>query len=170
MVLDRLFRLYQKHKVVNVNVNVIVAGLMAIVISKLPVLWVSTMIGPGAETWRKVAKIVCAAAIDGAADVLIYFLLHWIANHWKPRKPRDDEERNRWAEEARKFWKTASLVQVERYLLSPVFYTIAMGGMWALMEFRDWTASWSFVTAFSAAILVTRVIHTIWGLKTGRFK
>ncbi|MFG0327344.1 MAG: hypothetical protein ACF8SC_08800 [Phycisphaerales bacterium JB037] len=163
---ERLFKLYQNKKIININVNIIAAGLLAIAVAKLPVYWVTTWIGDGPK-WL---KVVCAMAIDGAADILIYFLLHWFANHWTPPWVKTPDPSDDPIVDPASFWKEASLVQVERYLLSPVFYLIAGGGMLALMKFGDVADSWAFVFAFTAAILVTRIVHTLWGLKTGRFK
>ena len=44
-----------------------------------------------------------------------------------------------------------------------------MSLMWYLHRFAGITHSWAFLFAFASGLLVTRVIHTAWGLKTGRF-
>lgn len=155
---SRLFELYQRKRIININVNVIVAGLLAILIAKYPVLLVTEAIGRE----HKLINSLVAALIDAVADGVIYFLLHWVANHWKPNPTKEHGP-------SRSFWRDASLVQVERLILTPPFYVVAVGGMYALQH-ADFTPSWSFVISFSAAIVMTRVIHTIWGLKTGRFK
>ncbi len=156
----RVFHFYQRHRIVNVNLNIIGGGLLAIALSKFPVLWVTAWIGPE----HKLINSIVAAIIDGVADVIIYFGLHWIANHWRPIKP--DKASGKPKES---FWREATLVQFERLALTPAFYVIAIGGMWGLQHL-DMPASWAFVLAFSAAIIMTRLAHTAWCLKTGRFE
>lgn len=156
----RVFQLYQRHRIINVNLNALGAGLLAILISKVPVLWAAQWIGPE----HKLTIAIAAAIIDAIADVLIYFLLHWLANHWRPIKPRHTLD-----QPDTRFWKNATLVQFERIMFTPAFYIIAVGGMWALQH-AGMSASWAFVVAFTAGILTTRAIHTAWCLRTGRFK
>jgi hypothetical protein len=163
--LETAFHTYQRKKVINVNVNVALAGLLAIALAKLPVAWVSEWIGPE----HRIAIVIITALIDGVADFIIYFVLHWLANHWKPFKPRTEAEK---AHHAKKdnFFRDASVIQFQRYMLSPIFYVIAVGGHWALMEFAGVRHSWAFVFAYTVAILVTRIIHTIWGLRSGTLR
>ncbi len=156
----RVFTFYQRHRIVNVNLNIIGGGLLAIALSKFPVLWVTAWIGPE----HKFINSIVAAIIDGIADIIIYFGLHWIANRWRPIKPNKDSDK---PDES--FWREATLVQFERLALTPAFYVIAIGGMWGLQHL-DMPASWAFVLAFSAAIIITRLAHTAWCLKTGRFE
>jgi hypothetical protein len=157
----RLWRLYQRHRIINVNLNIIGAGLLAVAISKLPVLYITDLIGPD----HKLINALVAAVIDGIVDILLYFALHWIANHWRPLKPQRDEDA---PEEHAAFWRNATLVQFERLTLTPVFYVFAIGGTWGL-QYLDISASWAFVISFSVGLVVTRVVHTAWALKTGRF-
>lgn len=156
-----LFRYYQRHRIVNINLNIIGAGLLAVALAKWPVYLVSQWIGPE----HKLINALVAGVIDGLADIAIYFVLHWVANHWRPIKPKDDRDL---PEESRRFWKNATLIQFERLALSPAFYAIAIGGMWGLQH-AGISPSWAFVLAFSIAIIITRIVHTIWGLRTGRF-
>ena len=41
----RLFDLYQRKRIININANIITSGLLAIVLSKYPVLWIGRFIG-----------------------------------------------------------------------------------------------------------------------------
>lgn len=167
---DRLFKLYQRKKIVNINVNIIVAGLAAIAISAWPVQltvhFIQNRLGWHA-TW---IETVVAMMIDGVVDVAIYFGLHWIANHWRPLRPLSPEDETDRHADKGSFWRTATFVQAERYLLSPIFYLVAMGGMWLLRDNTDLAVKWAFMISFTIAIITTRVIHTIWGLRTGLFK
>lgn len=158
----RLFQFYQRHRIINVNLNIIGAGLLAVAIAKWPVHHLSEWVG----LEHKLINSVIAALVDGAVDIAIYFALHWLANHWRPFKPQRAEDE---PEDHAKFWKNATLIQFERIALTPAFYVVAIGGMWALQH-AGMHAGWAFVAAFSSAIVVTRVAHTVWGLRTGRFQ
>ncbi|HZW09766.1 MAG TPA: hypothetical protein VFF69_07675 [Phycisphaerales bacterium] len=157
----RLFEYYQRKRVININANIVASGLLAIVIAKHPVHLVGEAIGAD----RKILVTLAAGAIDMFVDVAIYYALHWIANHWHPRWKKSAKRAHK-----RSFFHDASLIQFERAILSPLYYLVAMGLMyalqrWALIEDH----SWAFVIGFVTGIVVTRVVHTIWGLRSGRF-
>ena len=163
----RLFRLYQRKRVVNINVNIVAAGLMAILIAKWPVDRIGHWIG----TEHKFVITVVAIMIDIAVDLSLYYGLHWLANHWRPFKhdsdaDREEDERQR---KRRPFIRDATIIQLERIILSPVYYLVA-GGLMYGFQHAGMRVGWAFALAFFAGILVTRVIHTIWGLRSGRFK
>lgn len=166
----RVLRLYQRKKIININANIVLAGLLAVVIAAWPVYLVAALLEE--HLGRKIIWLesIVAALIDGVVDVAIYFLLHWIANHWKPFTPVSEADRADRARKKENFWKTATFIQAERYLLSPIFYGVAMGGMWALQVYGGAGSKWAFVISFSAAIIVTRIIHTFWGLRSGTFR
>lgn len=156
----RLFHLYQTKRVVNINVNVTFAGLVAILIAKWPVLLVAEWLGEE----RKFLISLAAYFIDMVVDFMVYFSLHWLANHWKPGKPAPIDR-------ARliHFAQDALVVQAERIVLVPLFAVIAIGGMWQLQAQAGMPAHWAFVLAYLAAILTTRILHTIIGYRTGTF-
>lgn len=156
----RLFHLYQSSRVFNINFNVLVAGLLAILIAKYPVALVSAWIGPE----HKFLITVCAAVLDMIADVLLYYALHWLANHWRPASRRPKIRKSK-----RAFFKDATLIQFERAILSPLYYVVA-GGLMYLLQHQGIKPSWAFVWGFASGIIVTRIVHTIWGYRTGRFK
>ncbi len=157
-----LFRLYQRRRVINVNANVIAAGLLAIALAKFPVAWLSAAIGPG----HKVLKSVAAYAIDMAFDVALYFALHWVANHWRPLRPLNENDPLHVPRSRRSFLLDAGRIQAERAALVPIFAAVAIGGM-TVLQHRGVKASWAFVFAFLAAMLITRIIHTAFGLWSG---
>jgi len=78
----RVFKLYQRKRVININVNVFVAGLLSIALAKYPVMLISEKIGHEHMLLISIAAYV----IDTAIDIVLYFGLHWIANHWRPLK------------------------------------------------------------------------------------
>lgn len=162
---DRVFQLYQRHKLININVNVAAAGLLAIVVAKYPVHLLDGVITQHVGAGHALLKSVGAAVVDGVADVAIYYVLHWLANHWRPYGRKHAAEN---PDDARHFFRNATLVQFERLVLSPVFYGISVGLMWAFQKFGDVRASWAFVIAFCVGIVVTRILHSIYMIQTGR--
>lgn len=160
---QRVFHFYQRKRVVNINLNILAAGFIAIALAKLPVMYISEWIGPN----HKLLISVIAYAIDMVLDVLVYYALHWVANHWKPNghHPQSDHRTR-----TRRFLHDATRVQAERAALVPLFALIALGGMWALQKYAEVSASWAFVFAFTTAMLTTRVVHTFWGYRSGTFK
>ena len=164
----RAFHFYQRKRVVNINVNVFLAGILSIAIAKYPIMLLSDVIGHE----HKLKLSILAYVIDTTIDVLLYFGLHWIANHWRPLKethivdklttPADSRTKN--------FLVDVGKVQAERIALVPIFAAIAISGMWALQHFAELKPNWAFVIAFIVAMIITRIIHTVWGLKSGTFK
>lgn len=59
------------------------------------------------------------------------------------------------------FVRDATRLQLQRLVLSPVFYLIAMGGEYHMLQ---WGAAreLSVIVPFGLAILVTRLLHTVW--------
>jgi hypothetical protein len=162
----RLLNFYQRHPLISTNLNILASGVLAIMLAKWPVQWVSNWIGEGYNG----LKVVLAALIDAAFDGAVYLVLHWIANHWRPYGCHDEvdlhEQKSWW----RKYIRSVSGIQLERLFLFPVFYGTAMGGMYALMHFDIMREGWAFALAFFVAICVTRIVHTIYWIKTGRFR
>lgn len=159
----RAFHFYQRKRVVNINLNILAAGLLSIAIAKYPVWLISDWIGPH----HKLLISVIAYVLDTAIDVSMYYGLHWIANHWNPRGNHPEEEA---IPRSRKFMRDATRIQAERMALVPIFMVVAMGGMWALQHYMSMSASWAFVAAFISAMLLTRIVHTFWGYHSGTFK
>lgn len=157
---QRLFDLYQRKRIVNINVNILASGLLAVLVAKYPVDVIGHWIGPD----RRVLITLAAGAVDMVVDVLLYYALHWLANHWSP-----PWKRSRNASPQRSFFRDASVVQFERAILSPLYYLIAMGLMYVLQKFGGMAHGWAFVAGFTFGLFVTRIVHTAWGLRTGRF-
>lgn len=162
----RLLNFYQRHPLVSTNLNIIASGVLAILLAKWPVQWVSDWIGEGYNG----LKVVLAAIIDAGFDVAVYLVLHWIANHWRPYGCLDEVDQHEQKSWWRKYLKSVTGIQLERLFLFPVFYGTAMGGMFALIHFEIMREGLAFAVAFFVAILVTRCVHTVYWIKTGRFR
>ncbi len=160
----RVFRFYQRKRVININANVIAAGLLAL-IPTVGAVWFFKHLVPDQPAWVYTGVSVIA---DIFADVTIYFLLHWVANHWRPVAGGSEREKQKLEAKPPPFWKDASLVQFERALLSPLYYLIA-GGLMQILQ-AHMHAGWAVLIAFPAGLVATRILHTIWGLRSGTFR
>lgn len=161
---ERLFKLYQRRRVINVNVNVTVAGLLAITLTLIPVHLTRHL-----DIQSPIAITVIAGVCDIFFDVMIFYALHWIANHWKPFKPRSEAEQRHHDAKPPPFIRDATLLQFERALLSPVYYVVALSAKYGLLKL-GWEREWALVVGFIIGIVVTRVAHTAWGLRSGTFR
>lgn len=148
-----LLQWYDK-RIVNVNVNVVAAGLLALI--------PTTIVAHAAKHTFEIHHHGAIAAItfiaDAVSDVVVYYVLHWIANHMPRATPRIVRSA---AYGGMGFVKDATLVQFERACLSPLLYVIALGGQQVLMG-RGVSVAWATMIGFVIAIAITRVLHTIW--------
>ena len=161
----RLVRFYQRSRLLNINLNLVVAGFIAIALAKYPVMLV--------EQWLQGHKFLItliAYGLDTMFDVAAYFGLHWVANHWRPSSVHGQEPKPELPKHRKNFLMDAGRVQAERMILVPVFAAVSMGMMYSLQKYAGMSASWAFVYSFATAIMVTRTLHTISGNWTGTFK
>lgn len=166
-----------RRRIVNVNVNIIVAGLLAMGVTVAAMkgleqfdasgrlarlLRMPWKVGP--FHWDDKAVIgALTAVIDLIADLAVYYVLHWLANHL-PRKANKlghllDEINPGYAHLT--FVQDATMVQMERLALSPLFYILALGGQ-HLMLHADFGVGRATAASFTLAILTTRCLHTLW--------
>lgn len=162
----RLVRFYQRSRLLNINLNLVLAGLIAIALAKFPIMLISDWLGRD----QKLLITLIAYALDTVLDVAAYFGLHWVANHWKPSALHGKGPRPEVPAHRKNFLMDAGRVQAERLILVPVFAAVSMGMMYSLQKYGGVSASWAFVYSFVTAILVTRTLHTISGIWTGTFK
>lgn len=150
-------RLYGR-RIVNVNCNVLVAGSLAL----LPTLWIVSLTRDfGID--NKFAITAITFASDLVFDVVIYFVLHWLANHLPRRWGKVTSK----AYQHLSFVRDATLVQFERMLMAPVLYTVALGMQNFLMHYgigREWATVWG----FAVGLTITRAMHTVWMLRAER--
>ncbi len=62
------------------------------------------------------------------------------------------------------FVRDATTLQLQRLCLSPVFYGVAMGGQWFMLNW-NFARELSVAVPFAVAILITRLLHTAWLFK-----
>lgn len=199
--MELLARLYSR-RIVNVNVNIIAAGLLALVVTAVFMhYFVDWQWHEVISRWTRLnSKVVITATtflVDLIADLAVYYVLHWYANHAPGRiqklahvekmhdlvnpefaKPAFTKEsiaasplspqRIKAVATGKKdtgltkaFVRDATKVQVERMILSPILYVIALGGQHALLH-AHMPVAWATAIGFGAGILVTRILHTIF--------
>ena len=163
---DRLFRLYQRKRVININVNVITAGLASTLIV-MGVVWI--LHHPLGVDWPSWGYSGFSLVADLVLDVAIFAGLHWIANHWRPLAGRHHKERMELGAAAPPHLEDTARVQLERAILSPLYYIIAVSGTEGLQRL-GLNPYWAIGISYPAGLAVTRTLHTVWGLRTGSFE
>ncbi len=157
-------------RIVNVNVNIVVAGMAAMALATIPV-----RIARWAGMQNESAIGVLYAVCDFILDLFLVILLHWLANHW-PRKWKHSQQlvasADKLVEQAGPpplpFLKDTTIIQTQRACLSPVLY--ASYGLLFLPIMFDQIASHELAcfVAMLCAVLVVRVLHTFWMLSDER--
>lgn len=157
--MDRFVRWY-RIRTVNVNVNIVLAAAISLGFTVL----VMEMLD------RFVVKLDnhyvvggLTFVVDILADLVVYYVLHWLANHWPARDLRVISP----AYAHLSFFHDATLVQFERALLSPLLYAIALGLQHVLLRGGHSIAA-STAIGFAVGIGIARVLHTIWMVRQER--
>lgn len=138
------------------NVNILLAGLLALAPTMLVVHLVTERMGVTNEWIINAVTFVA----DVIFDVAIYYLLHWLANHW-PKRGGTAVER---AAQTLSYFKDATLVQVERMMLSPLLYCVMLS-IQHIMIVKGISPVKATAVGFLIAITLTRIIHTLWMLR-----
>jgi len=157
-------RLYDR-RVVNVNINIVIAGILAlgITVGVMHLADVWGMIGWLDEhlpVSREFIINFLTFLVDVVADVAVYYVLHFLANHMPRRAPR--LKGPGYADMS--FVRDATLVQFERAILSPLLYVIALGLQHWLLK-AGHTIAYSTAVGFIAGVGAVRVLHTFWMLR-----
>jgi hypothetical protein len=139
---------YKRHRVININVNIVLASLLSILIS-------SYIVDLTYGFFESMLVIVLSAYfIDSLIDFAIFAALHGIVNNGNGFRP---------------LIMDIGKIQAHRIALAVIFFLIATGLDYVFMGFFGIERAYSFIFAYTFALLVTRVVHTIYGLKTGLF-
>ncbi len=182
-----LGRQYAK-RIVNINVNILLAGLLALAPTLLVVKLVEHLLRSGVVSGAKL-HLGDKAIISGATlfadiffDVTIYYALHWIANHSgvftklklakvgarvQKRQARIEGIADA-AVESVPFFKDATKVQFERMVLSPLLYFLFLGTQFVLMSVKHVPPVWATLIGFFVGITIARTLHTLWMLREER--
>jgi hypothetical protein len=191
-----LERQYAK-RVVNVNINILLAGLLALAPTLLIVRLVEHLLQAGVVSGAKLhlgeQAVITATTLvaDIIFDVSIYYALHWLANHsgalgqgrlkrLKRLNPgvvvgaqvQKHQARIEGiadaAVESVPFFKDATKVQFERMVLSPLLYTLFLGTQFVLMRVLHVRPVLATVCGFFIGITIARTLHTLWMLSEDR--
>lgn len=171
--LRRLAILYAR-RVVNVNVNIVLAGLLALAptlaVVRLMEYLLATGVVSGARLHLTGKMIITATTFvaDIIFDVAIYYALHWLANHWRRKGHDRIEGIAEAAAESVPFFRDATKVQLQRMVISPLLYVLFLGIQFVLMAAYHVRPVWATVVGFGVAILVARTLHTFWLLREER--
>ena len=171
-----LARLYAR-RIVNVNVNIVLAGLLALPPVVLVVHLVQYLgVQPSDQMTLAIPRLgwsvsfLTVSALTLIADIFfdfsIYLVLHWVANHsqWRQRLVKPAEQLIDAADRGLSFVHDAGIVQFQRAILSPILY-----GVWLWLQYdlihRGWSAESATVLGAVAGIATARVLHTFWMLR-----
>ena len=159
-----------KRRIININVNIVLAGIFALV----PVAAVVELVhrfGFGNRdtltAFENGAISVVTIVTDIVSDVTCFYVLHWMANHWPNRLPGEKLAEVVGENAAPGYFKDATLVQMERMVLSPLLYTIWTVTQITLMRYAI-APVWATVAGFCTATLCIRTLHTLWMLRSAR--
>lgn len=155
---------FYARRIVNVNVNVVVAGFLAGLVG---VLFVNLTRFFTFFTAHRGWIVVTGVVADVIADVTIYYVLHWIANHWSVLK---------WARVhvppvvgEQSFFKSATLVQFERAMLSPIYYGALVAANYLMLHPPfNFPREAAFALGVLSGLSSTRVLHTLWMMRADR--
>ncbi|MCC6427627.1 MAG: hypothetical protein IT435_12500 [Phycisphaerales bacterium] len=158
--MGRLAKLYS-NRIVNVNVNVVLAGILALGPTVL-VVHLSRRFGVGDDDKKTITLITFVA--DLVSDVTIYFGLHWLANH-SPGMRRLTQVNAAYKEMS--FVRDAATVQLQRAILSPLLYAVAFGTIYLLLH-AGWDREVASAVGLVCGIITTRILHTVWMIRLER--
>ncbi len=145
-------------RIVNVNVNVVLAGFLAGALTVIPV-HLTHYVGVNAA-W---AIAFVAVGSDIVLDVAIYYALHWLANH-TPNRHRAPPPPG----VARLgFLRDATLVQFERAMLAPAYYLLFFWTIQIMVQ-RGIAREWATIVGVAVGLASTRLLHTLWMLRSAR--
>lgn len=143
-------------RIVNVNINIIAAGLLALI----PVSLCVHFIHATGFIVNDKAIAGITFLLDVVFDFSIYFCLHYLANHGPFRKFVSHNPAYR----GMSFLHDAGLVQMQRAILSPMLYIIWLGVQHYLISESTVGAGWATAIGGVLGIGTSRVVHTIWML------
>lgn len=141
-------------RIVNVNVNILAAGLLALVPVSL-VVYAIHKTGLVTNPWWITA---ITFGLDVVFDFSIYFALHYLANHGPLRKLVAANPAYR----GMSFLHDAGIVQMQRAILSPLLYILWLGTQNYMLHHQILNGFWATAAGGVLGIGVSRVIHTVW--------
>lgn len=156
-----LVRSIYARRIVNVNVNVLAAGALALG----PVLLIVKgyhRLGLPSE-WLPAVTFVA----DVVCDVAIYYGLHFLANHAPWRLNPVHAVADATVEHV-PFFRDATRIQFQRMVIAPILYGLWLGSQWVLVHTFRWDPVPATAVGFVLGVGVARTLHTMWMLWEGR--
>ncbi len=166
--ISRLAKHYAR-RVVNVNVNILLAGLLAL----LPTVVIIHFITESGWTLKQADRfgvreelVINAVTFvsDLIFDIVILYSLHYLANHWPSAWHLRHKDRGK---PHLSYWADATLVQFQRMTLSPLMYGLFLGMQHVLLH-NGVDPIWATVAGYIAGGAVTRTLHTLWMMRAER--
>ena len=149
-------------RIVNINVNILVAGALALAITA-PVmhfvvdLEIDRHLGTKLHVQPHWIVTSLTFLVDLVADLAVYYVLHWWANH-VPKRFGGTLIHPEFSDLT--FMQDATKVQVERMILSPILYIVALGGQY-MLHAGGMGVAWATAIGFTLGITTTRTLHTL---------
>lgn len=168
-----LARIYAR-RIVNVNVNIVLAGLLALPLVLVVILIAQSMglagdhtLSIGPVSFYTVSVITLVS--DVIADFSVYMALHWLANHgsWRHKLLGPAEKLVEPAHRGMSFVRDAGRVQIERAVLSPLLYGVWLG-LQSVLIHQGVSAAGATAIGCVSGLVVVRTLHTFWMLSMER--
>jgi len=148
-----ILKKYDRNRLWHINGNIIISGILSAMI-------VSAIIH-ASEIWEvgNIGHVVLFTfALDTLIDPAIFFLLHYRSSKQGLKEFRYNF-----------FIKDAIRIQGHRIILTGLYYLIALSLQFTLL-LEGVRSGKSVIYSYVTALLITRIIHTFYGLKTGLFE
>lgn len=151
--MNDFFRSYFRDRIVHINVNAVISGLLSLIVSVHFVRLTRHI------TNDPITVVLFSYAIDGTVDFLIFALLHlMIYKHLIKNNKL-----------ATILGKDLALLQAHRLVFTIVTFVVG-GGLQFLLMLAGLHRGSAFVIAYIFGIIANRSVHTWYGLKKGIFK
>ena len=135
---------YKTSRMWNINANIVAADVVSTAMTALIIEVIQKSL------LSRSALIATTAIIDGAISLFVFAGLHYFANQ------------NRGV-------KDVVRVQIHRWMLSPLHYLLASGLQYVLLGMGV-EVGLSVLVAYLLAVIVCRLLHTLYGHKRGLFE
>lgn len=144
---------YRKSRIFNINANIIIASLASIIVAIYPVHLTKMFVSSA------ILISLISFGIDAVFDLVIFVVLHLCVHrhHVKRFLP------------SKTILKDIFRIQFHRGVLSGIYFVVAVGTHYFLLM-QGIERAIGFVLAYVLALLVTRSLHTFYGLRTGLFE
>lgn len=144
---------YFNSRIVNINLNILLAGFVSIACAGI----IINLTAPYIEGARLI--VLFSFIVDACFDFGTFALLHTLVHKKSKPKPRRKK---------RALLKDIANIQGHRIVLSVVFSIIAIGGHLLLMR-HGVDRTHAFVISYGVALVLVRILHTWYGIKSGLF-